>query len=91
MGDFISTFIFLQDFDCISSIDCMFEKIIKENWEVESIEVNKSLIVVFLRTNFKIKTEINNYEKFLNKSILYLKSKNIDPNVILNGIIKETK
>lgn len=45
------------------------------------------LIVLFLRSNYQIKNEIPNYNKFLKKSIKYLKSKNLIPEEILKGIL----
>lgn len=87
MKDFISTFMFLQRFNCIEAIDAMFNKMINEDWSKESLETNKQLIITFLRSNFIIKEKILNYSKFLEKSVKYLESNNIDPKSILHGII----
>ena len=87
LKQFISTFTFLQQFNCIEAIDVMFRKMINEDWTTESVETNKLLIVTFLRINCNFRDKISSYEQFLDKSKNYLISNNIDPLSLLKGII----
>ena len=87
LKDFMSTFIFLQKFNCFEAIDAMFGKMLKEDWSTESLATNKILIVTFLRTNCQFKEKISNYKDFLSKSVKYLESYNIEPKSLLHGLI----
>ena len=87
LEEFMSTFIFLQRFDCIAAIDAMFKKMIKEDWNQESLETNKMLILCFLRINTTFKSKITHYKEFRDKSVKYLIDNNIDPKKLLHGII----
>lgn len=84
---FIETFMFLQQFNCFDAIDQMFVKMIKEDWDTESLEVNKQLIVTFCRANALYKTKIPHYQDFLDKACSYLKINNCDPKSLLHGIL----
>jgi hypothetical protein len=87
LKQFISTFTFLQQFDCIEAIDVIFIKMINADWTTESLETNKLLIITFLRINYKFRDKITNYEQFLDKSKNYLIRNNIEPISVLKGII----
>lgn len=87
VGEFIKTFHFLQRFDCLSAIDEMFLKLIKEDWSKESFTTNKMLIVTFCRANSKIRKRLKYYQPFLDKSINYCNENSFDPNKILKGIL----
>lgn len=87
--EFIPTFHFLQRFDCLEAIDQILLKLINEDWSTESVETNKILIVTFCRSNFNIRKKLEYYDDFLNKSIKYLESNQIQPISILKGIINE--
>lgn len=88
LSRFIETFQFLRQFNCLEAIDCMFKKLIDENWENESVETNKLLIVCFCRANSSYRKELKYYESFLEKSIKYLKEKGFDPKKVLSGIVR---
>lgn len=87
LRSFIETFHFLQNFNCLEAIDQMFLKLIKADWDTESLETNKMLIVTFLRTNHMIRDRLSNYQEFLKKSKKYLQDNNIEPKDLLHGII----
>ena len=87
LQQFISTFNFLQKFNCFEAIDAMFVKMINEDWSQESFHTNKLLIVAFLRTNFAFKSKILHYDNFLKKSCEYLNQHNYDPKNLLTGLI----
>jgi len=84
---FMKTFLFLQRFDCIPAIEVMFKKFFRADWETESVEVNKSLIVLFLRTNYSIRWKIESYGSITRKAVRYLKNNNINPESVLRGVI----
>lgn len=87
LDSFIDAFTFLRGFDCLESIDCMFDKMLKEDWNKESIDVNKQLMVVFLRTNYPIRDNLRHYSDFLDKSRDYLNDKGIEPLMVLRGLL----
>lgn len=84
---FMETFSLLTRFDCIPAINEMFKKMIQEDWETESVDTNKTMIVLFLRANFQIKDMISSYNVFLEKSLKYLEKKDINSVSLLKGIV----
>lgn len=87
LKEFMTTFIFLQRFNCFEAIDAMFLKMINEDWSQESIQTNKILIVTFCRTNAMFRNKIKNYDTFVEKAKNYLTKNNIDPMTVIKGII----
>jgi hypothetical protein len=87
LKQFMSTFMFLQRFDCLDAIDAMFLKIINADWSQETFATNKLLIATFCRANFSVRNKLTQYEPFLAKSIKYLEENNYNPSDLLKGII----